>query len=81
MGCALVAGMIETPPLLVDVARECRAILEGAESAGVIIDDGNIVDLIADHLTTIPLDCIRDALVIAGLATRFPEATRRHHGN
>lgn len=65
---------------LVAIAGEARGIIAAAEADGVAIDDGNVVDLLADHLTRVPLDTLRDALVVAGLAARFPRATRRHLG-
>jgi hypothetical protein len=63
---------------LTTIAEQCRAIIKSAESAGLQIDDGNVLDLCADNLPRLPLDTIRDALVVAGLAARFPNATRRH---
>lgn len=67
-------------PKLPEIAKKCRAAIEKADRAGVMIDDGNVVDLCADKLPRVPLDTIRDALVVAGLAARFPKATRDHHG-
>lgn len=51
-----------------------RAIIAKAEAAGLTIDDGNVVDLIADNLP-ITLKEIRELLVIEGFAKRFPKAT------
>lgn len=66
-----------TPPLLTDIASRARRIIEAAETAGVAIDDGNVVDLIADNISDVSLSDIRCALVVAGLAPRFPRATSR----
>lgn len=72
---------MKQPQLLVNIAQSCRALVERADQAGIRLDDGNVVDLIADSLTELPLDTIRDALVVAGLAPRFPKATAKHRGN
>lgn len=61
------------------VSLNIRAIIAKAEADGLTIDDGNVVDLIADNITnvaTVTLDEIRAMLVTAGLAKRFPRATR-----
>lgn len=64
-------------PKLVDIAKQCRTIIESAESMGVTIDDGNVVDLCADNLPDkVSLQDIRCALVVAGFAVRYPKATR-----
>lgn len=68
------------PEQLDEIARTCRTLISFAERDGVEINDGNVVDLIADNLTHLPLDTIRDALVVAGLAHRFPRATSQHRG-
>lgn len=65
-------------PKLEEIAGRVRAIIADAEQAGVVIDDGNVIDLLADNITWIPLADLRDALVVAGLAARFPRATRAH---
>lgn len=66
--------------LLVGIAAEARAIIGRAEADGVEVNDGNVVDLLADNIEHAPLDTLRDALVVAGLAHRFPRATSRHWG-
>lgn len=64
------------PLLLAEVANLCRNLVEGADAAGVELDDGNVVDLCADNLPqAVTLSDIRCALVVAGLAPRFPKAT------
>lgn len=61
-------------PTLEDLATRCRQVIARAEGAGVVIDDGNVVDLCADNIPASLAD-IRSALVVAGLAARFPRAT------
>jgi hypothetical protein len=48
--------------------------IAAAERDGVIIDDGNVVDLIADQCDN-SLGQIRTALFLADLSARFPRAT------
>lgn len=63
---------------LTEIAARCRSVVEGAERAGLVIDDSNVVDLCADNLPdNISLTDIRRALVVAGLASKFPLATSR----
>jgi hypothetical protein len=66
---------MKMPTLLVDLAEDARRIINAAEAAGVSIDDGNVIDLVPDN-TDASLSDIRDALIIGGLAPRFPHATR-----
>ena len=70
------------------LASYCRRVVMAADVDGVEIDDGSVVDLCADQCATgnwpylqPPLDDIRDALVVAGLAPRFPKATEKHRGD
>lgn len=64
-----------------ELAARVREIVAAAEADGVALDDGNVVDLLADQLAEqmprVPLDELRAALVAAGLAPRFPKATAR----
>lgn len=62
---------------LADLDDFCRQTIEAAEAAGLVIDDGNVVDLIADNCNASLRD-IREALVYAGFAQRFPQATQRN---
>ena len=57
-----------------ELATQAKKIIARAEKAGVEIDDGNVVDLIADNSNASLID-IRTALVVASLASRFPKAT------
>jgi len=67
---------MSTLPLLGDIAAEARKIIARAEAAGVVIDDGNVVDLLADNISPrVSLADIRCALVVAGLGGRFPRST------
>lgn len=62
--------------LLTELAADARRAIEDAERAGITIDDGNVVDLLADRHPSLSLRTLRHALVSAGLAKRFPRATR-----
>ena len=59
---------------LTALATFCRERIEAAEADGLEISNGDVVDLIADH-SDAPLQTIREALVVAGYASRFPRAT------
>jgi hypothetical protein len=59
---------------LVEIAEVARKLIEAAERDGLTIDDGNVVDLLADNIQTIPLDTLREALIVAGYSARFPRA-------
>lgn len=61
------------PLQLTDIAEQCKDVILAAESAGLTIDDGNVVDLCADNIPA-SLSDIRSALVVAGLGSRFPRA-------
>lgn len=63
------------PSELMDLARQCRKLIDDARAAGVTVDDGNVVDLCADHLTAVPLFEIRCALACSGYGAQFPRAT------
>jgi hypothetical protein len=65
------------PPLLINIAEQVRTIVQAAEAEGVRIDDGNVVDLIADNITRASLSDIRSAIVVAGYSARFPKATSK----
>lgn len=65
------------PYLLIDIAKEARVIIDRARAAGVTVDDGNVVDLLADNMPSVPLDTFRYALAIAGAGNHFPRAERR----
>lgn len=58
---------------LVGVAQAARFLIRGAERDGISIDDGNVVDLIADNIPVSLWD-IRCALVVAGYGSRFSRA-------
>lgn len=68
------------PYQMTDLASSARKVLEKAEDAGLTIDDGDgtghgsIIDLLADNLEASISD-LRTAIVIAGLAARFPRST------
>jgi hypothetical protein len=60
---------------LKQLSNRCRSVIERAEADGVQIDDGNVVDLIADNVR-VPLGFIRQALSYAGYSSRFPNAVK-----
>ena len=60
---------------LTALATFCRERIEAAEADGLEIGGGDVVDLIADN-SDAPLQTIREALVVAGYAQRFPNATQ-----
>lgn len=62
---------------LVDVAAECKRVIDRAERAGVTIDDGNVIDLLADNIVDVSLADLRAALVCSGHGPRFPRATSK----
>ena len=65
-----------------DLSDLCGDIIRLADAAGVELDDGNVVDLCADQLSTLynvepTLLDIRTAIVVAGFGPRFPKAVSR----
>lgn len=60
---------------LTTVAEHVTHIIRRAEAAGVVIDDGNVIDLLADNIM-LPLETIRQALAVSAVARRFSQATR-----
>ena len=62
------------PPLLIDLAHQVRQIISAAQADGLTIDDGNVIDLLADNLPRVSLSDLRTALVVAGYT--FPKATK-----
>lgn len=67
--------------LLTEIADKCDQYIKAAEADGVVIDDGNVVDLCADQ-SCMEGDCfalsvIREALVVAGYGERFVKSTRQ----
>lgn len=55
------------------LAARVKAVIAKAEADGVTIDDGNVVDLVADNCLA-SIDDIRLAIAFAGFAARFPNA-------
>lgn len=49
-------------------------IIRRADDAGVTLDDGNIIDLLADNIPASLAD-LRAGLISTGYASRFPKAT------
>lgn len=54
------------------LAKDCTFLIEWARGDGLIIDDSNIIDLIADNITNVAVDEIKEALRLAGYADEFP---------
>lgn len=67
------------------LTEKCDQIIKAADAADVVIDDGNVVDLIVDQLSVnsdprfqrVSLSSIRLAISQAGYAKRFPKAIAR----
>lgn len=64
------------PPLLMDIAKRIQIIIDRADAAGVVVDDGNVIDLLADNIAIVPIEDLRAALVCSGHGSRFPKATQ-----
>jgi hypothetical protein len=63
--------------LLIDIAHNIRQLITIADNDGCKLDDGNVVDYIADNIGPMAsLSDIRTALVVAGYSARFSKATR-----
>jgi hypothetical protein len=61
---------------IASLAARSRDLIAAARREGLAIDDGNVVDLIADNVTSnVTLAEIRMALVAAGFTAEFPRAT------
>lgn len=61
------------PPAKVEsLALDARAIIASAERAGLVVDDGNVIDLLADNLDA-SLATLRAVLAVA-YPGRFPRA-------
>ncbi len=67
------------PMTLVALAKEIRNVIKKAENDGLVIDDGNVVDVVADNVPGESLYAIREALRLSDYERRFPKATGIHH--
>lgn len=57
------------PPLLSELAQRAREIYDGAVAdLGEELGGYALTDLLADHMTDVPLETIDDVIVVAGLA-------------
>ena len=56
-----------TPPLLMDLAQQCRAIVIRAREDLGEIPRAALLDLVADNIPDVPLRTLQDALVCAGV--------------
>lgn len=65
-------SLLSAPPLLTDLAKKCREIVERAkQELGVdVFGPGghSMLDLVADNIESEPLDTLKAALVVAGYA-------------
>ena len=61
-------------------AARCRQLILEAEDCDLIIDEGNVIDLLADNITDVSLLHLRLALGASGLGSRFPKAVRGPNG-
>jgi hypothetical protein len=65
---------------LADIAREAKVVIDRARADGLTIDDGNVIDLLADNMAGPTLLMLRDSLKIAhetyGEAYHFPKAEK-----
>lgn len=68
-----VGQLLNGADVVLAAVEKVKGIIADAEASGVTIDDGNVVDLIADN-TEASLPNIRAALIGAGLNNRFPKA-------
>jgi len=57
-----------------EIAKFAAALIEGADKAGLTIDNGNVIDLLADNITAPDLRTLRAALSLTGYAERFNAA-------
>lgn len=55
---------------------ECGHVITRALAAGVALDDGNVIDLLADNLPSFRLPELRAALAASSYAGRWPSAER-----
>lgn len=59
------------------LAKDCIFLIEWARRDGLIIDEGNVIDLIADNVTNVTLNEIKEALQLAGYADKFPNVLNK----
>lgn len=62
---------------VLDRARFAELIIERAERAGVSIDSGNVIDLLADHMPEASLEGCRHALRVSSFRNRWPAAEHK----
>ena len=65
------------PPLLVDLAKECRAVWERTSKADPDIFGGSILDLMADNITDASLLDLKSAILYAGIYAEANDRIRR----
>ena len=62
---------------LEDRARAAEHIIERAVAAGVTVDSGNVIDLLADNLPGLGIHTLRVALADSTYRGRWPSAERQ----
>jgi hypothetical protein len=65
------------PPLLVDLAKECRVVWERTSKADPDIFGGSILDLMADNITDASLLDLKSAILYAGIYAEANDRIRR----
>jgi hypothetical protein len=78
---AEVAGYVYIEAHTIGLANRAVELIAHAERDGCVIDDGNVIDFLADHFTRMPLSDLRAVLAIAAasdpiFAARFPNAVK-----
>lgn len=63
--------MRHTAPSMIELARRCETIINGALADGIRLDDGNVVDLLADNIEGEPIARLKDALGVSIYGTRY----------
>lgn len=56
------------PRLLIDIAKDCRQIYDACAIVSPDLFGGSVLDLCADQLSDIPLDTLKDAIIVSGIA-------------
>lgn len=65
----------DTSFTLAQAAELAKQVIAAARADGVAIDDGNVIDLLADNIVPpYPLATLRQLLIVGGMANEFPRA-------
>lgn len=63
--------------MTVELGTQAGELIEKAIAAGIEIDSGNVIDLLADNITRASLPELRAALAMSKYAGRWPDAERQ----